>query len=55
MNPKRPAPRHSIIKMENMKGREFLKERRKSVHTGTPTRLSAEFSVETFKVKKGMA
>ena len=51
MNPKRPTPRHIIIKMQKLKDRENLKSsKRKAVtYKGAPIRLSADFSTETLQ------
>ena len=50
MNPKRPTPRHIIIKMPKIKDKErILKAAREkqSYLQGVPLRLSADFSKET--------
>ena len=67
MNPNRPTPRHSIIKMAKVKNKERIlkaaREMQSIYYKGAPIRLSADFSVETlqgrrewqdiFKVLKG--
>ena len=53
MNPKRPTPRHIIIKMPKVKDRILKAAREKQLVTykGAPIRLSADFSTETFQAK----
>ena len=55
-NPKRPTPRHIIIKMPKVKGKErILKAARKKqliTYKGVPTRLAANCSKETMQDKK---
>ena len=65
LNPKRPTPRHIIIKMAKVKERllKAAREKQSVNYKGTPIRLSADFSTETlqdwrewqdiFKVLKG--
>ena len=44
MNPKRPTPRHIIIKMVKVKGKESSKLKRKTVtYKGAPIKQSADF------------
>ena len=54
MNPKKPTPRHIIIKMENVKHRilKAAKEKQKVTYNGTPIRLSADFSAETLQSRR---
>ena len=55
MNPKRPTPRHIIIKMPKVKDKErILKEAREKLATyrGVPIRLSADFSKETLQARR---
>ena len=54
MNPKRPTPRHTIIKMPKVKDEENLKSsKRKEVsYKGASIRLSADFSTETFQARR---
>ena len=51
MNPKRPTPRHIIIKMPNFKDKERILEagREKWIvaYKGAPARLASDFSTET--------
>ena len=58
MDPKRPTPRHIIIKMPKVKDKErILKaagEKELVTHRGVPIRLSADFSKETLALA-GMA
>ena len=55
MNPKRPAPRHIIIKMAKFKEKErILKaatEEQLVTYKGAPIRLSADFSTETLQAR----
>ena len=47
-DPKRPTPRHIIIKMSKIKDKERIlkaaRERQKVTHKGNPIKLSADFS-----------
>ena len=54
MNPKRPTPRHIIIKMAKVKGKEKLKSRKRNavIYKGGPLRLPADFSRETFQARR---
>ena len=56
INPKRPTPRHIIIKMPKAKYKErILKvERKKQLVTykGAPIRLSVNFSKETLQARR---
>ena len=53
MNPKRPTPRHVIIKMAKVKDKERIlkaaREKQRVIHKGSPIRLSADFSAETLE------
>ena len=53
---KRPTPRHTIIKMPQVKDKEkFLKTAREKwlvIYRGVPIRLSADFSKETFQARR---
>ena len=53
MNPKRPVPRHSIIKMPKVKDKERLlkaaREKQLVSYEEVPIRLSADFSKETLQ------
>ena len=67
INPRRNMPRHIVIKLTKIKGKEKLlkatREKRQITYKGTPIRLTADFSAETlqgrrewhdiFKVRKG--
>ena len=59
MNPKRATPRHIIIKMTNVKGKERIlkavREKPRVTYTGTPTRLLADFFCRKFAGQKGVA
>ena len=56
MNPKRPVPRHSIIKMPKVKDKERLlkaaREKQLITYKGVPIRMSADFSKETFLARR---
>ena len=46
MNPKRPTPRHIIIKIAKIKDKKILtatKEKPLVIYKGAPTRLSSDF------------
>ena len=55
MNPKRPTPRHSILKMAKFKDKERIlkaaREKEMVTYKGTPIKLSADFSVETLQAR----
>ena len=55
INPKRPTPRHIIIKMSRIKDKErILKAARECqvTYKGNPIRLSADFSAETLQARR---
>ena len=56
MDAKRPTPRHIIIKMLEVKGKErVLKAARQNhqvTYRGIPMRLSADFSKETLQARR---
>ena len=56
MGPKRPTPRHIIIKMPKVKDKQrIVKAARKKqlvMYKGTPIRLSADFSTEILQAKR---
>ena len=51
MNPKRPTPRHIIIKMPKVKDKEKIlkteREKQLDTYKGPPIRFSTDFSKET--------
>ena len=53
INPRRNMPRHIVIKLAKIKGKEKLlkatREKRQITYTGTPIRLTANFSAETLQ------
>uniref|UniRef100_A0A8D0WU05 L1 transposable element RRM domain-containing protein n=1 Tax=Sus scrofa TaxID=9823 RepID=A0A8D0WU05_PIG len=51
LNPKRPTPRHIIIKMAKVKERilKAVREKQRINDKGTPIGLSADFSTETLR------
>ena len=56
INPRRNTPRHIVIKMTKIKGKEELlkaaREKRQITYKGTPIRLTADFSVETLQARR---
>ena len=54
MNPKRPTPRHVIIKMAKVKKTIFksARERQLVTYKEAPIRLSAGFSIETLQARR---
>ena len=56
MDPKRPAPRHIIIKMPKIKDKERIlkasREKQTVTYKGVPINLSADFSKETLQARK---
>ena len=48
MNPKRPTPRHIIVKMPKVKDKQRIlkavREKQRVTYRGVPIRLSADFS-----------
>ena len=56
MDPKRPTPRHIIIKMPKVKDKERIlkaaREKQKVIHKGIPIRLSADFSKGTLQATR---
>ena len=55
-NPKRPTPRHTIIKMANFRDKERIlkaaREKQLVTYKGTLIRLAADFSKETLQARK---
>ena len=55
-SPKRPTPRHIIIKMSKIKDKERIltaaRERPQVPYKGKPIRLSVDFSVETLQARR---
>ena len=56
MGPKRTTPRHIIIKMSKVKGRERIlkaaREKQRVTYKGVPIRLSADFTKETLQARR---
>ena len=56
MNAKRPTPRHIIVKMPKVKDKERIlkaaREKQLVTYRGVPMTLSADFSKETFQVRR---
>ena len=55
-NPKRPSPRHIIIKMAKFQDRERIlkatREKQEVTYKGAPIRLAADFSIETLQTRR---
>ena len=55
MDAKRPMPRHSKIKMPEVKDKERIlkaaREKQRVIYKGVPMRLSADFSKKLCRVK----
>ena len=55
MDPKRPAPRHIIIKIAKLKDKERIltatRTKQAVIYKGAPTRLSPDFSAEMFQAR----
>nr|KAF6374290.1 hypothetical protein mPipKuh1_009513 [Pipistrellus kuhlii] len=56
MNPRRPTPRHIIIKLANTNDKirilKAARERQKVTYKGTPIRLATDFSTETHQARR---
>ena len=56
MDPKRPTPRHILIKMANVKDKERIlkaaREKQRVTYKGVPIRLSADFSKDTLHSRR---
>ena len=56
MNPNKPTPRHTIIKMAKVKDKERIpkaaREKQRVNYKGIPLRLSADFSTETLQARR---
>ena len=56
MNPKRPTPRHIIIKMQKVKDKErtlkAAREKQLATYKGVPIRLSADFLKEILQARR---
>ena len=56
MNPKKPTPRHVIIKMAKFKDKERIlksaREKQEVTYKGAPIRLSADFSTEKLQARR---
>ena len=56
LDPRRNTPRHIIITLAKIKEERILKVAREKdsvTYKGVPTRLSADFSKETFQARRG--
>ena len=54
LDPRRNTPRHIIIKLPKIKGKErILKAAKGDSYLGVPIRLSADFSKETLQARRG--
>ena len=58
MKPRRPAPRHSIIKTPKVKDKgrilKVAREKQLVTYKGAPITLSADFSTETLQPRRNM-
>ena len=56
MNPKRPTPRHLIIKIPNFEDKERIlkaaREKQEVTYKGAPIRLAADFSMEMLQARR---
>ena len=56
INPKRNMPRHTLIKLTNIKHKEKIlkaaKEKQKITHKGLPMRLTADLSAEALQARR---
>jgi hypothetical protein len=56
MNPKRPTPRHIIIKLANINDKvrilKAARERQKVTYKGSPIILSTDYSTETHQARR---
>ena len=56
LDPKRPTPRHIIIKMPKVKDKERIlqaaREKQRITYKGVPIGLSADFSKETLQARR---
>ena len=56
MNPKRPTPRHIVIKMSKVKYKERIlkaaRQKQRVTYKGVPIRLSADSSKETLQARR---
>ena len=56
INPRRNTPRHVVIKLAKIKGKEKLlkaaREKQPIAYKGTPIRLTADFSAETLQARR---
>ena len=59
LDPKRNTPRHTIIKLPNIKDKDKIQKKKKTrgkervTYKGVPIRLSADFPEETLQARKG--
>ena len=58
LDPRRNTPRHIIIKLPKIQHKEIIlkaaREKETVTYKGVPIRLSADFSKETFKARRGL-
>ena len=56
INPRRNTPRHIVIKLTKIKGKEKLlkatREKRQITYKGTPIRLTTDFSAQTLQARR---
>ena len=57
LDPKKNTPRHIIINLPKIKGKERIlkaaREKQRVTYKGVPIRLSADFSTETLQARRG--
>ena len=55
-NPKRPSPRHIIIKMAKFQDKarilKAVREKQEVIYKGVPIKIAADFSVETLQSRR---
>ena len=56
LNPRRNMPRHTVIKLRKIKGKQKLlkatREKQQITYKGTPISLTADFSAETLQARR---
>ena len=55
LDPKRPTPRHIIIKMKHKDKKNFIKAARKKqgvIYKGDPVRPASDYSAKTFQARR---
>ena len=56
LNPKRPSPRHTVLKISKIKDKDRIlrasREKKIATYKGKPIRLSSDFSAQTLQARK---